>query len=258
MSNVRPITAALACILSLGTLAQAAQAQSRPRWDFDGGPASRNWDLEGPGVRMLYPELRDNRRGRAFVIRNFDMQHDGFITPREAIAANRAFDGIAGPGRRYDWDAPRGAAVVVVPADRGPGGWDRAGMRGYHFRQGREGATFDISDILFRTGSAELRPGAAAKLQPLAGFLRANRGVRVAIDGNTDSVGSAESNLQLSRARAASVADALEQMGVDGARFRLAGHGETTPRASNATPQGRQLNRRVEVTLIGRRAAEFG
>ena len=254
MSSVRSIGAALATILALGGLAQAAQAQ--PRWDFDGGPASRNWDLDGPGVRMLYPELRDNRRGRAFVIRNFDMQHDGFITPREAIAANRAFDGIAGPGRRYDWDAPRGREVVAVPV--APGGWDRAGMRGYHFRQGREGAVFDISDILFRTGSAQLRPGAEAKLQPLAGFLRANRGVRVAIDGNTDSVGSAESNLQLSRDRAASVADALQQMGVDGDRFRLAGHGEATPRVTNATAQGRQLNRRVEVTLIGRRAAEFG
>ncbi|WP_156681140.1 OmpA family protein [Sphingomonas profundi] len=257
MSSIRPISAALACILTLGSLAQPAHAQSR--WDFDGGPASRNWDLEGPGVRMLYPELRDNRRGRAFVIRNFDMQHDGFITPREAIAANRAFADLAGPGRRYDWDAPRGSTVIAVPVERaGPGGWDRAGMRGYHFRQGREGATFDISDILFRTGSAELRPGAEARLQPLAGFLRANPGVRVAIDGNTDSVGSAESNLQLSRDRAGAVADALEQMGVNGARFRLAGHGEATPRATNATAQGRQLNRRVEVTLIGRRAAEFG
>ncbi|MDB5724320.1 MAG: OmpA family protein [Novosphingobium sp.] len=257
MSSIRPIGATLAGILMLGTLAQPAQAQSR--WDFDGGPASRSWDLEGPGVRMLYPELRDNRRGRAFVIRNFDAQHDGFISPREAIAANRAFDGLSGPGRRYDWDAPRGPSVGAVPVDRvGPGGWDRAGMRGYHFRQGREGATFDISDILFRTGSAELRPGAAAKLQPLAGFLRANPGVRVAIGGNTDSVGSTGSNLVLSRDRAASVADALEKMGVNGARFRLTGHGEATPRATNATAQGRQLNRRVEVTLIGRRAAEFG
>ena len=47
-------------------------------------------------------------------------------------------------------------------------------------------------------------------------------------------------------------------MGVDGRRFRLTGHGETAPRATNATARGRQLNRRVEVTLIGRRAAEFG
>ena len=257
MSIIRPISAALAGILMLGAVSQPALAQSR--WDLDGGPVSRSWDLEGPGVRMLYPELRDDRRGRAFVIRNFDAQHDGFISPREAIAANRAFDGIAGPGRRYDWDGSRGPAVIAVPVDRaGPGAWDRVGMRGYHFRQGREGATFDISDILFRTGSAALRPGAEAKLLPLAGFLRANPGVRVAIDGNTDSVGTAESNLQLSRDRAASVADALEQMGVRGGRFRLAGHGEATPRATNATTQGRQLNRRVEVTLIGRRAAEFG
>ena len=256
MSSLRPITAALAGLMMLGAVATPATAQSR--WDFDGGPATRNWDLQGPGVRMLYPELRDNRRGRAFVIRNFDRQHDGFITRPEALAANRAFDDLAGPGRRFDWDAPRAPAVIAVPVDRGaPGDWDRAGMRGYHFRQGREGATFDISDILFQTGSAELRPGAGPKLRPLAGFLRANPRVIVAIAGFTDSVGSAGSNVQLSRARAGSVARALEAMGVDSERFRLAGNGEAAPRATNATARGRQLNRRVEVTLVGRRAAEF-
>ena len=117
---------------------------------------------------------------------------------------------------------------------------------------------FDLQDVLFQTGSARLRPGAEARLRPLAGYLRANPGVRLKIDGNTDSVGSADSNLQLSRDRAASVAAALGGMGVDPGRFRVAGHGESLPVATNATAAGRQLNRRVEVTLIGQRAATFG
>lgn len=239
-------------------LACAAPALAQPAYVYDWGPPARTWLLHGPGMRYLYPELRDDRRGRSFVARNFDLDRDGYITKREAIAADRGFDELAGPDRaRFDWDARLAAAPPPPPplVDRG---WDRAGMRGYHFRQGREGAVFDVSDVLFRTGSAALRPGAEAKLRPLAGFLRANPGVRIAIDGNTDAVGSAASNLQLSRDRAGSVASALEAMGVDPARFRLAGHGEALPVASNATPSGRQLNRRVEVTLIGRRASEFG
>jgi outer membrane protein OmpA-like peptidoglycan-associated protein len=244
-------------VVAILSLAAAAPAVAQPRYVYDWGPAARPWDLRGPGVRLLYPELREDRRGRAFVARNFDADGDGWLTRREALAADRAFDDLAGANRaRFDWDAR--AAPPPPPPPAYAGGWDREGMRGYHFRQGREGAVFDVSDVLFRTGSAELRPGAEAKLRPLAGFLRANPGVRVAIDGNTDSVGSAASNIQLSRDRAASVASALEVMGVDTGRFRLAGRGEASPVATNATAEGRQLNRRVEVTLIGRRAAEFG
>ncbi|WP_419826625.1 OmpA family protein [Sphingomonas sp.] len=248
--NAKPV---LAAILSL---AAAAPVVAQPGYVYDWGPPGRAWDLRGPGVRLLYPELREDRRGRAFVARNFDRDGDGWLTRREALTADRAFDAIAGADRaRFDWEARH---APPPPPPGYAGGWNREGMRGYHFRQGREGAVFDVSDVLFRTGSAELRPGAEARLRPLAGFLRANPGVRVAIDGNTDSVGAAASNRQLSRDRAASVASALEAMGVDPGRFRLAGRGETAPVASNATVEGRQLNRRVEVTLIGRRAAEFG
>ncbi len=250
-----------ASLLAASAIAAAGPAIAQDRWDWrDDGPPGRGYDIVGPGVRLLYPELRDSRRGRAWVVRNFNLHHDGFITLPEARHADAAFDEIAGRDRaRFDWDrhGPRGDRPPVGAPVAGPG-WDRDGMRGYHFRQGAEGAVFDLQDVLFRTGSAELRPGAEARLRPLAGFMRANPDVRVRIDGNTDSVGSADSNLQLSRDRAASVAGALEAMGVDAGRFRLAGHGEAMPVASNATASGRQLNRRVEVTLVGQRAATFG
>jgi len=117
----------------------------------------------------------------------------------------------------------------------------------------------DLSaDVLFATDSATLRPGAIDKLRPLAGYLRGNPGVRVAIDGYTDARGTDAHNQGLSERRAASVRDALGQMGADRARFSIVGHGERDPIATNATAAGMRQNRRVEVTLLGRRTTEFG
>ena len=234
------------------TLATGATAQGR--WDYDGGrPGDRDYRLVGAGVPTLYRELRATNRGRAFVMRNFDDNRDGRISPREAQAANRAFAGVAGPRRdRFDWDR-RGPVVVETTTT-----WDRGAMRNYGFRQTSRGATLNLQeDVLFKTDSAVLRPGAIDKLRPLANYLRAERGVRVAIDGYTDSRGSNAHNQDLSERRAASVRTAFDTMGVTRARFAVVGHGETNPVASNATPQGMRQNRRVEVTLLGQRADRF-
>lgn len=263
MTSTRKVfCAAFGLALAAGAAASPASAQGR--WDWGGGRPDdlRAYELAGPGVRFLLPELRDSRRGQAFVLRNFDFDHNGFITPDEARAANRAFLDAGGSDRgRFDWDrygGPPAPPPPPPPVDRGyADGWDRAGMRDYHFRQGRYGALFTLQDVLFQTASAELRPGAAARLAPLAGYLRANPAVRLRIDGYTDSVGSAASNLTLSQNRARSVADALTVAGVGPGRLQLDGHGEATPVAPNATAEGRQLNRRVEVTLVGRQASEF-
>jgi outer membrane protein OmpA-like peptidoglycan-associated protein len=261
---------AFIAILAVGPLAAPASAQDR--WDWNGGGADDRgaYELVGPGVAMLEPELRDTRRGHAFVMRNFDFDHNGRVSPQEARAANRAFLDAAGAERgRFDWEH-RGRPDEPPRVDRGDrgdrpdradrggrGGWDRQGMRNYRFRQGRYGAMFTLQDVLFETGSARLRAGAAAQLEPLADYLDANPAVRVRIDGFTDSVGSEASNLTLSRNRAQAVADALATMNVEPARLQRFGHGEGSPVATNATAAGRQLNRRVEVTLIGQRASSF-
>jgi outer membrane protein OmpA-like peptidoglycan-associated protein len=241
-------------ILWIGAVCTAAllaggPAAAQDRWD---GPRGEREDrLIGAGVPDLLPELRRTPRGRAFVMRSFDHNRDGRISPREARAANRAF---ANAGPRYGGDGP-GSDRVVVERD---GGWDRGAMRGYRFRQTAEGARMTMQEeVLFATDSDVLRPGAIERLRPLAGYLRSNPGVRVAIDGHTDSRGSDAHNQDLSERRAASVREALDDMGVVRARFRVRGHGESTPVASNATAEGMRLNRRVEVTLLGRRADEF-
>jgi outer membrane protein OmpA-like peptidoglycan-associated protein len=234
----------------------AAPAFAQDRWDWSGGRSGdREYGLSGAGVPNLFPELRRTNRGRAFVMRNFDFNGDGRINPREAEAANRAFADIAGPRRdRFDW----GARDRFVPVAVDRGGWDHRAMRDYRFRQTPRGATLTLQeDVLFRTDSADLRPGAIEKLRPLAGYLRANPGVRVAITGYTDSRGSDAHNQDLSERRADSVRAAFDEMDVTRARFRVEGRGERDPVASNATQAGMRLNRRVEVTLLGQRADSF-
>ncbi|MEG3181082.1 OmpA family protein [Sphingomonas sp. LT1P40] len=239
-------------------MAMAAPASAQT-WDWGGGrPGTRDIGLAGPGVRLLYPELKRTNRGRSFVLRNFDRNRDRLISMREAQAANRAFATIAGSARdRFDWDARDAGWERPAPGPRA-GGWDRGAMRGYGFRQTERGAMMRMEDsVLFATDSAVLRPGAAAKLEALAAYLRDNRGVRVAIEGHTDSRGTDAHNEALSQRRADAVRAAFDEMGVTRARFQVRGLGESQPVATNATAQGMRQNRRVEVTLLGRRASEF-
>lgn len=246
-----------ALAVSVAILATSAPAMAQQRnWDWSGGrQGDREYRLVGPGVPLLHRELRSTNRGRAFVMRNFDTNRDGRINRREAEQANRVFIEIARPGRGgFDWSS---RDEVVARPDNG-GGWDRSAMRNYRFRQTPLGATMTMQeDVLFRTDSAELRPGAIEKLRPLAGYLRANPGVRVAIIGHTDSRGTDAHNQDLSERRAESVRTAFDEMGVIRARFRVEGHGEGEPVATNGTPEGMRLNRRVEVTLLGQRADRF-
>ena len=251
------LTTAVAAVAIVGS---AGSASAQERWDWGGGrPGDRDYRLIGAGVPILFPELRQTNRGRAFVLRNFDFNHDGRVSPREADAANRAFAEVAGPRRdRFDWGSRD--RVVVVEERRGPsrGGWDQGAMRGYGFRQTSRGAMMRLDeDVLFATDSAVLRPGAVDKLKGLADYLRSESGVRVAIDGYTDSRGTDAHNQALSERRADAVRTAFDQMGVTRARFSVVGHGEANPVAPNTTPQGMRQNRRVEVTLLGQRADRF-
>lgn len=130
-------------------------------------------------------------------------------------------------------------------------------MREYQLRQTQLGATLVLQDVVFETGKADLKPGAAQRLQPLAQYLQANPDVKVRIDGHTDSQGSDSYNQQLSEARAQAVRTALAGMGVGPERITAVGHGEAQPVADNLNAAGRQQNRRVEVTLVGQQASSF-
>jgi outer membrane protein OmpA-like peptidoglycan-associated protein len=105
------------------------------------------------------------------------------------------------------------------------------------------------NEVLFASGSAQLKSGAGKSIEPLATFLRDNPDRDIAIEGFTDSDGTAAANRRLSEARAQAVKNALVSRGVDARRIDAWGYGPSFPVASNETPNGRQLNRRVEIVI---------
>lgn len=118
-------------------------------------------------------------------------------------------------------------------------------------RASEDGVTIDLSDILFEHNSAELSAGARRELARVARVLQRFPEREVRISGHTDSSGADAYNQRLSENRARAVVRALQQEhGVDGRRLSYRGYGETKPVASNATPEGRQRNRRVEVLIV--------
>ncbi|HEY2590891.1 MAG TPA: OmpA family protein, partial [Steroidobacteraceae bacterium] len=117
-------------------------------------------------------------------------------------------------------------------------------------RQTQRGLELTLaSDLLFNTGSAELKPGATLQINRLANFMRSNPRARVIIEGYTDTTGTAAHNEQLSQQRAQAVASALETQGVTMDRVQTIGRGQDYPVASNDSSAGRQQNRRVDVIL---------
>lgn len=102
--------------------------------------------------------------------------------------------------------------------------------------------------ILFATGKAELQPESRPVLKEIASTMKKNGDLKILIEGHTDNVGAAASNLSLSDARAAAVKTALvSEFGLDAARITTKGFGDTKPAAPNATAIGRAQNRRVEI-----------
>lgn len=105
--------------------------------------------------------------------------------------------------------------------------------------------------ILFDTGSDVVLPESAPVLRQIAGYLETNADVKLKITGHTDNVGAKDSNLDLSKRRAASVAKVLStQFGVSAERFQSDGKGDTQPVSSNVKPEGRAMNRRVEFAKL--------
>lgn len=111
------------------------------------------------------------------------------------------------------------------------------------------GLVLTLGDVLFTSGRADLKAGAAGNLDRLVAFLKQNPERSVEIEGHTDNVGSDDSNLGLSQRRADSVKSFLVQRGIDSGRIAASGKGEHQPVADNQSEGGRQQNRRVEVII---------
>lgn len=111
------------------------------------------------------------------------------------------------------------------------------------------GAVVTLGNVLFVTGKSDLLPGAQSTVDRLARYLTEYREKTVLIEGHTDSTGTDAINLRLSQDRAESVRLALISRGIDPSRITATGLGSSRPVASNATAEGRQQNRRVEIVI---------
>ena len=118
-------------------------------------------------------------------------------------------------------------------------------------RDSARGLIANMSDVLFRSGSFELLPGARERLAKVSGIVLAYPSLHVAVEGHTDSVGGDEYNQELSEHRAQSVRDYFVQQGIPAGAIEYRGFGKSEPIASNDTAEGRQQNRRVELVLSG-------
>jgi outer membrane protein OmpA-like peptidoglycan-associated protein len=118
------------------------------------------------------------------------------------------------------------------------------------------------SGILYDIDSDKLKPAAQSNIQDLAKTLNKYKDTQVLIEGHTDSTGSADHNQALSDRRATSVTDYLKTLMVAPERLSTVGYGPRQPIASNATKQGREQNRRVEIAIFAdkklKKAAEKG
>lgn len=108
-----------------------------------------------------------------------------------------------------------------------------------------------LDDLNFETGSATLGDGPFASLAALAGMLLSDATLKVALVGHTDTVGSLEGNIALSKRRAGAVVERLvSAYGVPRGQLEGEGMGYLSPRTANLTAKGREANRRVEVVLL--------
>jgi outer membrane protein OmpA-like peptidoglycan-associated protein len=113
------------------------------------------------------------------------------------------------------------------------------------------GLKVNMADVLFASGKYDLQPPAREALAKLSGIVLGHPGLRLDIEGHTDSVGSDAFNQQLSEQRANAVLQYLVSQGLPESSMTSRGFGKSDPIASNDTPQGRQQNRRVEIIISG-------
>lgn len=166
-----------------------------------------------------------------------------------------------GPGGvRASDDLGRSWFPWGVGLDRAGGGLAAVRADGRMLYAGPDGALWGLarvtnreyisSSVYFASGAAEPDESLLPHLEALADQLRRNPGLVLRVEGHTDSDGSDEFNLDLSRRRAAWVCDHLARLGVPKTRLIAVGYGETKPLFPNSSAEGKARNRRVELALL--------
>ena len=152
-------------------------------------------------------------------------------------------------------DRPRSAAEtrtapqVTTPRAAMPEPSRPAGTSGVAPTAAREFGPYRLE---FQNGSSHITEASENELREIADVLKANPRTHADVNGYTDSTGDDQANLRLSQARATAMMNELGNLGVDRSRMKAQGYGEANPEADNATAEGRQHNRRVEIHVTNR------
>lgn len=128
----------------------------------------------------------------------------------------------------------------------------QASDKGITVTQTERGAVVTVSErILFETGKSEIRKETTDILDKLAKVLNEKTRKQILIEGHTDNIGSMSFNHRLSELRAEAVMNTLLVRGVSKERLQIQGMGFNRPKASNDSEEGRRINRRVEIIVLG-------
>lgn len=200
------------------------------------------------------PNMRVNMRAYRFVtaVMGPDEQPDSVITLMVSSTSTAAYVQIIQAGEIVQLQAPAESAgdaltPVIAPMNlpATSADFDTQLMGDGHIV---------LDGLEFDTGTSALGKGPFASVQKLAEFLVAQPDVTISVVGHTDSVGSQDVNISLSRQRAAAVRQRLiDAYNVDPERVQAEGMGYLAPVATNLTAAGREQNRRVEAVLLSER-----
>jgi len=194
-------------------------------YDFDGGTLRGSTD--GRVVDFEWREDEGTQVGTAILVLTQDAQTLNGLWYEEGKL-------------RGDWQGPR--------AEKGQEPTCQIGGKGERLGEALEATGRAIVyGIYFDSDRATLKAESEPALQELEGLLRERKTLKVLLEGHTDSMNSDAHNLDLSERRAEAVRQWLVKHGIEASRLTAKGLGESQPVADNASPQGRRLNRRVEV-----------
>jgi len=152
-----------------------------------------------------------------------------------------------------DLPVPPAARPLIAELNRYSNAGEQGGEHGRHADVGAslsEKGRVTLSNVHFKTGSAELTPDSKRALDEALTALKEHPDWKIRVEGFTDNQGSKEANLKLSSERAEAVVNWLADHGIDRSRLSAKGYGDARPVASNSTAEGRAKNRRVELVRV--------
>lgn len=157
---------------------------------------------------------------------------------------------LPGPGMYYfnvNAEGYLASSDSLVVEDLGE---DQMLNKNFELTELQVGTTVRLDNIYFDFDKTTLRPESFPELEKLVEMLNTNENLEIEISGHTDDKGSDDYNQKLSQGRAEAVRQYVVDKGIDGNRITAVGYGESKPETSNDTEEGRQINRRVEFTVL--------